>query len=46
VVELRYFGGLSPEETAQVLSTSAITVKRDWIAAKAWLKGQLRAFGR
>jgi len=41
VVELRYFGGLSPEETAQVLNISAITVKRDWIAAKAWLKGQL-----
>lgn len=42
VVELRYFGGLSPEETAEVLNVSAITVKRDWLAAKAWLKGQIR----
>jgi RNA polymerase sigma-70 factor, ECF subfamily len=42
VVELRYFGGLSPEETAEVLNVSPITVKRDWLAAKAWLKGQMR----
>jgi RNA polymerase sigma-70 factor, ECF subfamily len=42
VVELRYFGGLSPEETAEVLNISSITVKRDWLAAKAWLKGQIR----
>jgi RNA polymerase sigma factor (TIGR02999 family) len=42
VVELRYFGGLSPEETAEVLNVSPITVKRDWLAAKAWLKGQIR----
>ena len=42
VVELRYFGGLSPEETAEALNVSPITVKRDWLAAKAWLKGQLR----
>ena len=42
VVELRYFGGLSTEETAEVLNISPITVKRDWIAARAWLKGQLR----
>ena len=42
VVELRYFGGLSPEETAEVLNVSPITVKRDWLAAKSWLKGQLR----
>jgi RNA polymerase sigma-70 factor, ECF subfamily len=41
VVELRYFGGLSNGETAEVLKVSAITVKRDWIAARAWLKGQL-----
>ena len=40
IVELRYFGGLSSEETAEVLNLSAITVKRDWMAAKAWLKGQ------
>jgi RNA polymerase sigma factor (TIGR02999 family) len=37
VVELRYFGGLSLEETAEVLEISAMTVRRDWRAAKAWL---------
>ncbi len=37
VVELRYFGGLSVEETAEVLNVSAITVMRDWKFAKAWL---------
>jgi RNA polymerase sigma-70 factor, ECF subfamily len=42
VVELRYFGGLSLEETADLLSISTITVKRDWIAARAWLRGQVR----
>jgi RNA polymerase sigma factor (TIGR02999 family) len=42
VVELRYLGGLSLEETAEVLNISPVTVKRDWIAARAWLKGQMR----
>jgi RNA polymerase sigma-70 factor (ECF subfamily) len=37
VVELRYFGGLSLEETADVLEISVMTVRRDWRAAKAWL---------
>ena len=37
VVELRYFGGLSIEETAQVLDVSPMTVRRDWRAAKAFL---------
>jgi RNA polymerase sigma-70 factor (ECF subfamily) len=37
VVELRYFGGLSLEETAKVLQISLMTVRRDWRAAKAWL---------
>jgi RNA polymerase sigma-70 factor (ECF subfamily) len=37
VVELRYFGGLSLAETADVLEVSAMTVRRDWRAAKAWL---------
>jgi RNA polymerase sigma-70 factor, ECF subfamily len=37
VVELRYFGGLSVEETAEVLKVSPITVKRDWSTARAWL---------
>ena len=41
IVELRYFGGLSVEETAQVLGVSAPTVKRDWAMARAWLKRQL-----
>ncbi len=42
VVELRYFGGLSIEETAQVLDVSPATVKRDWVLAKAWLFRALR----
>jgi DNA-directed RNA polymerase specialized sigma24 family protein len=37
VVELRYFGGLSLEETAEVVDVSLMTVRRDWRAAKAWL---------
>jgi len=37
VVEMRFFGGLSIEETAEVLGISPSTVKRDWAAAKAWL---------
>jgi RNA polymerase sigma-70 factor (ECF subfamily) len=37
VVELRYFGGLSLEETAEALEISLMTVRRDWRAAKAWL---------
>lgn len=41
IVELRYFGGLSVAETAEVLDVSEITVKRHWRMAKAWLYGQL-----
>jgi RNA polymerase sigma-70 factor (ECF subfamily) len=41
LVELRYFGGLSVEETAEVLQVSAITVKREWLKAKAWLHREL-----
>ena len=37
VVELRFFAGLSIEETAEVLGISPATVKRDWVSAKAWL---------
>jgi RNA polymerase sigma-70 factor, ECF subfamily len=37
IVELRFFGGLSVEETAEVLSVSSVTVMRDWSTAKAWL---------
>ncbi len=41
IVELRYFGGLSVEETGAVLNISAATVKREWSFAKAWLKQEL-----
>ena len=41
VVELRYFGGLTVEETAAVLGVSAKTVKRDWSVARAWLRREL-----
>ena len=37
LVELRFFGGLTVEETAAVLGVAPITVKRDWALAKAWL---------
>lgn len=37
VVELRYFGGFSLEETAELLGVSVATVKRDWLYARAWL---------
>ncbi len=36
VVEMRFFGGLSAEETAEVLKASPVTVKREWKAARAW----------
>lgn len=42
VVELRYFGGLSVEEAAEVLKVSPVTVMRDWSMAKAWLYRALR----
>lgn len=41
IVELRYFGGLSVEETAEVMGISARTVKSDWAMAKGWLRSQL-----
>jgi len=41
VVEMRYFGGLSMEETAEVLNISLITVRRDWSAARIWLYREL-----
>jgi RNA polymerase sigma factor (TIGR02999 family) len=41
VVELRYFGGLSIEETAEVLGISPATVKREWTMAKAWLHREI-----
>jgi len=42
VVELRFFGGLSVEETAEVLQVSAVTVMRDWQLAKSWLARELK----
>lgn len=41
IVELRFFGGLSIEETAEVLGVSPTTVKRDWAMARAWLCREL-----
>jgi RNA polymerase sigma factor (TIGR02999 family) len=41
VVELRFFGGLSEEETAQCLGVTDRTVRRDWVKARAWLHAEL-----
>ena len=46
VIELRYFGGLSVEETAEALGVSPQTVLRDWKLARAWLAVELRNSGR
>jgi RNA polymerase sigma factor (TIGR02999 family) len=43
IVDLRYFGGLTVEETAEVLGVHANTVVRDWSLARSWLKRELRA---
>ena len=42
IVELRFFGGLSVEETSEVLGVSPATVKRDWSMARAWLHREIR----
>ena len=42
VIELRFFGGLSVEETASVLKVSPATVRGDWRLAKAWLQREMR----
>ena len=42
IVELRYFGGLSVEEAAEAMRLSPATVKREWVMARAWLRGALR----
>jgi RNA polymerase sigma factor (TIGR02999 family) len=41
IIELRFFGGLSIEETAEVLNISTITVTREWRSAKAWLRREM-----
>jgi RNA polymerase sigma-70 factor (ECF subfamily) len=41
IVELRYFGGLTLEETAEVIGISTATVKREWAIARAWLRAEL-----
>jgi len=41
IVELRYFGGLTLEETAEVIGLSTASVKREWAIARAWLRAQL-----
>ena len=46
VVELRFFGGLTVEETAEVVGSSAATVKREWALAKGWLYRQLTSGGK
>ncbi|MGZ5019695.1 MAG: ECF-type sigma factor, partial [Chthoniobacterales bacterium] len=43
VVELRFFGGLTLEETAQVLDLSPATVRRDWVTARRWLRREMSA---
>ncbi len=46
VVELRYFGGLTVDETAEALGMSSKTVKRDWSMARAWLHREVsKSFG-
>jgi RNA polymerase sigma factor (TIGR02999 family) len=46
IVELRFFGGLSVEETAEAAGVSTATVKREWRTAKAWLRHELDASAR
>jgi RNA polymerase sigma factor (TIGR02999 family) len=46
IVELRFFGGLTTEEAAEVLGISASTVKRDWNVAKAWLTREMKKGNR
>jgi len=46
IVELRYFGGLSLEETADILGISVATVRREWTTAKAWLRREMGHLSR
>jgi RNA polymerase sigma factor (TIGR02999 family) len=45
IVELRYFGGLTVEETAEALSLSPDTIKKEWVVARAWLQARLSVKG-
>jgi RNA polymerase sigma factor (TIGR02999 family) len=45
LVELRFFGGLSIEETAEVMKLSPATIKREWSSARAWLRRELSGAG-
>lgn len=45
IIELRYFGGLTVEETAEVLGVTPVTINRHWRMAKAWLYGKMKADG-
>jgi RNA polymerase sigma factor (sigma-70 family) len=42
IVELRYFGGLTIDETAEAMGVSPATVKREWATARLWLKREIR----
>ena len=46
LVKLRYFAGLTFEETAEALSVSVVTAKRDWAYARAWLRADINAARR
>jgi DNA-directed RNA polymerase specialized sigma24 family protein len=43
IVELRYFGGLTEQEAADVVGVSVATLKREWNSARTWLFGQLKS---
>ena len=45
VVECRFFGGLTEQETAAALGVTDRTVRRDWVKARAWLHGDMAAHG-
>lgn len=45
IVEMRFFGGLTVEETAEILGTSPATIKRSWSMAKAWLRNEMEKPG-
>ena len=46
IVELRFFGGLTVEETAEAIGLSRATIERDWTLAKAWLRREIKNRGQ